>query len=114
MMVAAAKALGANSPALKDPQAPLLPLLTDVRDVAVEIAVAVGAEAQKAGVAPKTSPEELRAKVIATQWTPEPTTPRSAGGTLGAEPRSAEAAGWRTVSRRRGRARSARRRRRRR
>ena len=37
-MVAAGRALGTNSPALKDPDAPLLPLLTDVRDVAVEIA----------------------------------------------------------------------------
>jgi malate dehydrogenase (oxaloacetate-decarboxylating) len=71
MMVAAGKALGANSPALKDPNAPLLPILTDVRDVAVDIAVAVATEAQNAGVAPKTSPEELRAKVIATQWAPE-------------------------------------------
>ena len=63
-------ALGENSPALKDPQAPLLPLLTDVRDVAVEIAVAVGAEAQNAGVAPPLPLDELRAKVIATQWAP--------------------------------------------
>ena len=71
MMVAAGNALGANSPALKDPDAPLLPLLTDVRDVAVEIAVAVATEAQNAGVAPKTSEEKLRAKVLATQWAPE-------------------------------------------
>jgi malate dehydrogenase (oxaloacetate-decarboxylating) len=71
MMVAAGRALGANSPALKDPDAPLLPLLTDVRDVAIEIAIAVATEAQNAGVAPKTTPEELRAKVIAAQWSPE-------------------------------------------
>ena len=71
MMLAAARALGANSPALKDPDAPLLPLLTDVRDVAIEIAIAVATEAQNAGVAPKTTPEELRAKVIAAQWSPE-------------------------------------------
>ncbi len=71
MMVAAGRALGANSPALKDPDAPLLPLLTDVRDVAIEIAIAVATEAQNAGVAPKTTPEELRAKVVAAQWSPE-------------------------------------------
>ena len=70
MMLAAAQALGENSPARKDPQAPLLPLLIDVRDVAVEIAVAVGVEAQKAGVAPAIPLDELRAKVIATQWAP--------------------------------------------
>jgi malate dehydrogenase (oxaloacetate-decarboxylating) len=45
--------------------------LTDVRDVAVEVAIAVGKEAQRAGVAPKTSDDDLRAKVIATQWAPE-------------------------------------------
>jgi malate dehydrogenase (oxaloacetate-decarboxylating) len=71
MMVAAGKALGAASPALKDPNAPLLPALTDVRKVAVEIAIAVAKEAQRAGVAPQTSEEDLRAKVIATQWAPE-------------------------------------------
>jgi malate dehydrogenase (oxaloacetate-decarboxylating) len=71
MMVAAGRALGAASPALSDPNAPLLPALTDVRNVAVEVAVAVGMEAQRAGVAPQTSEEDLRAKVIATQWAPE-------------------------------------------
>jgi malate dehydrogenase (oxaloacetate-decarboxylating) len=70
MMVAAARALGASSPALEDPSASLLPALADVREVAVEIAVAVAAEAQRAGLAPKTSPEELRAKVVASQWLP--------------------------------------------
>ena len=70
MMVAAGRALGANSPALKDPSAPLLPKLTDVRDVAIEIAIAVATEAQRAGLAPETSAEELRARVVATQWTP--------------------------------------------
>ncbi len=70
MMVAAGRALGANSPALRDPDAPLLPLLTDVRGVAVDIAVAVGLEAQRAGLAPTTTPEELRARVLAAQWTP--------------------------------------------
>ena len=70
MMVAAARALGASSPALEDPSASLLPALADVREVAVEIAVAVAAEAQRAGLAPETSPEELRAKVVASQWLP--------------------------------------------
>jgi malate dehydrogenase (oxaloacetate-decarboxylating) len=70
MMLAAARALGANSPALKDPSASLLPPLTDVRRVAADIAVAVGIEAQKDGVAPKLSEDELRPRVQETQWTP--------------------------------------------
>ena len=70
MMLAAARTLGGNSPALKDPSASLLPPLTEIRRVAAEIAVAVGIEAQKDGVAPKISEEELRERVRKTQWTP--------------------------------------------
>jgi malate dehydrogenase (oxaloacetate-decarboxylating) len=70
MMLAAARTLGANSPALKDPTAPLLPRLTDMRRVAAEIAFAVGIEAQKNGVARKTSEDELRQRVLKAQWTP--------------------------------------------
>jgi malate dehydrogenase (oxaloacetate-decarboxylating) len=71
MLQSAARTLGENSPALKDASAPLLPALTDVRRVAVEIAVAVGLEAQRAGVASKTSGEELRGRVLECRWTPE-------------------------------------------
>ena len=70
MMLAAARALGANSPALKDSSASLLPRLTDIRRVAAEIAIAVGVEAQKEGLAPKTTEDELRQRVSAAQWTP--------------------------------------------
>ena len=70
MMLAAARTLGANSPALKDPSASLLPPLTDIRRVAAEIAVAVGLEAQKEGLAPNISETELKRRVAATQWTP--------------------------------------------
>ena len=70
MLLAAARALGANSPALKDPSASLLPALTEIRRVTADIAVAVGIEAQKDGVAPKVSEEELRRSVTETQWTP--------------------------------------------
>jgi hypothetical protein len=31
----------------------------------------VGVEAQKAGLAPPISPDELRDRIVATQWTPE-------------------------------------------
>ena len=70
MMRAAARTLAANSPALKDSSASLLPPLTELRRVAAEIAFAVGREAQKDGVAPKISEDELRRRVLNTQWTP--------------------------------------------
>jgi malate dehydrogenase (oxaloacetate-decarboxylating) len=70
MMLAAARALGANSPALKDPSASLLPPLPDIRRVAADIAVAVGIEAQRDGVAPNLSEDQLRRRVQETQWTP--------------------------------------------
>ncbi len=70
MILAAARALAENSPALHDASAPLLPALTDLRKVAVQIATTIGLEAQKAGVAPKMTEEKLREQVKATQWTP--------------------------------------------
>jgi malate dehydrogenase (oxaloacetate-decarboxylating) len=70
MMLAAARALAANSPALKDSSASLLPALSDIRRVAAQIAVAVGLEAQKDGIASKLAEGELRKRVTAAQWTP--------------------------------------------
>ena len=70
MMLAAARALAENSPALKDSSASLLPPLTDIRRVAAEIATAVGVEAQKEGVAQKFSEDGLRERVTEAQWTP--------------------------------------------
>jgi malate dehydrogenase (oxaloacetate-decarboxylating) len=70
MMLTAARVLAANSPAIKDSSASLLPPLTDIRRVAAEIAVAVGLAAEADGVAPKVTEEELRRRVAAAQWTP--------------------------------------------
>jgi malate dehydrogenase (oxaloacetate-decarboxylating) len=70
MMLAAARALGASSPALKDSSSSLLPPLAEIRRVAAEIAFAVGIEAQKDGVAPNLGEDELRRRVMETQWTP--------------------------------------------
>jgi malate dehydrogenase (oxaloacetate-decarboxylating) len=70
MMLAAARTLAGNSPALKDASASLLPPLTDLRRVAAEIAVAVGIAAQKDGVAAQVTDDGLRERVMATQWTP--------------------------------------------
>jgi len=70
MLLAAARTLAGHSPALKDPSASLLPPLTDLRKVAVEIAYAIGREAQKDGVALEISEDELRRRVVDTQWAP--------------------------------------------
>ena len=70
MMLAAAGTLAANSPALRGPSASLLPPLTDLKRVAAEIAVAVGIAAQKDGLAAEIAEDELRTRVMATQWTP--------------------------------------------
>jgi malate dehydrogenase (oxaloacetate-decarboxylating) len=70
MMLAAARALGELSPALQDPSAPLLPPLNQVREVTAIIAHAVGLQAQKEGLAPPTSADELRNRVLLRQWSP--------------------------------------------
>jgi malate dehydrogenase (oxaloacetate-decarboxylating) len=70
MILAAARALGEKSPALRDPSASLLPALQQLRDVAAHIATAVGRQAQRDGVAPKISDADLLEGVAATQWTP--------------------------------------------
>jgi hypothetical protein len=71
MMMAAGRALGENSPVLSDSEASLLPSLKDLPAIARKIALEVGIEAQHAGVAQPTSPDELHDRIAATQWTPE-------------------------------------------
>ncbi|MEJ2870153.1 NAD-dependent malic enzyme [Actinomycetospora sp. OC33-EN08] len=70
MMRAAARALGAASPALRDARAPLLPAWADVRAAADAIALAVARQAVDDGVAPEASDDELRDAIAATRWTP--------------------------------------------
>ena len=71
MMRVAAATLGDASPALIDPNQPLLPAWTDVPDVAVRIAHAVGLQAVADGVAEKRSAEELADRITQVRWTPE-------------------------------------------
>jgi len=71
MMQAAARALAEHSPALQNPEEPLLPPLHDLRRVAVEIAMAVGLEAQRIGIAPLTTSETLRENMNAMHWKPQ-------------------------------------------
>jgi malate dehydrogenase (oxaloacetate-decarboxylating) len=70
MTQAAAHALADHSPALNDPEGRLLPPLQDLRRVAVEVAMAVGLEAQREGLAPLTTSESLRETIEAMHWSP--------------------------------------------
>jgi malate dehydrogenase (oxaloacetate-decarboxylating) len=70
MFVAAARALSEMSPALNDRMASLFPDLKDIRKVSRHIAIAVGVEAQKSGLAVATSREELEKRVDEKMWTP--------------------------------------------
>jgi malate dehydrogenase (oxaloacetate-decarboxylating) len=70
MFLAAARALAGYSPDLSDPTAPVLPPLTGLRGAAVEIARAVGEQAQREGLCVKSSPESLRNAIVAAQWAP--------------------------------------------
>jgi malate dehydrogenase (oxaloacetate-decarboxylating) len=72
MMIAAALTLAEHSPALKDPSAPLLPPLRDIRSLALEIAFAVALEAARSGGAsPADSSSTLGSEILANQWAPE-------------------------------------------
>lgn len=70
MFVVAARALSELSPARHDPAASLYPALEQVRQTSRHVALAVGAEAQRAGLATATSPDELARRVDAAMWTP--------------------------------------------
>jgi malate dehydrogenase (oxaloacetate-decarboxylating) len=70
MFVAAARALSELSPARRDPSQALLPPLSEVRDVAKRVAVAVALQAQRDGLAEAMSQDELLRRIDATMWTP--------------------------------------------
>jgi malate dehydrogenase (oxaloacetate-decarboxylating) len=71
MMVAAAEALGNFSLDDVNADTQLLPPIENMRDVAIQIAVMVGLQAQKDGVAQVTSEQELRERVQQRFWTPQ-------------------------------------------
>lgn len=70
MLLAAARALAARSPAREDPHAALLPSLHDLRAVAEEIAFAVAREGQRLALAPSMSENELRVRIREARWNP--------------------------------------------
>ncbi|WP_326569311.1 NAD-dependent malic enzyme [Amycolatopsis rhabdoformis] len=69
MMRVAAKTLGEASPALTDPDEPLLPAWDDVPEVATRIAIAVAEQAVKDGVAPEN--DHLAEMIRRARWTPD-------------------------------------------
>jgi malate dehydrogenase (oxaloacetate-decarboxylating) len=71
MMRVAAATLGDASPALSDPDQPLLPAWPDVPGIAIGIAQAVAAQAVADGVAPKRSNDELAQRIAVVHWNPE-------------------------------------------
>lgn len=71
MMRVAATTLGDTSPALSDPDQPLLPSFADLPELTTRIAAAVAIQAVRDGVAPEASDDELAAAVRRTRWEPE-------------------------------------------
>jgi len=70
MFVVAARVLSECSPAMNDPDAPLYPPLECVREISRKVALAVGVEAQRVGVARPTCFEELEHHVTSKMWNP--------------------------------------------
>lgn len=70
MFVVAARTLSDFSPLLNDPDAPLYPPLESVRKISCQVALAVGIEAQRAGLAETTSLHELKRNVTDNMWKP--------------------------------------------
>ena len=72
MFVAAARALSELSPARRDPTQPLLPPLSEVREVAKRVGVAVALQAQRDGLADaRLSHDDLLHRIEASMWTPD-------------------------------------------
>jgi malate dehydrogenase (oxaloacetate-decarboxylating) len=71
MMVSAAEALGNLSEDGVNSDTELLPPIENMRDVASQIAIAVGLQAQRDGVAPVMSEQELRERVQKRFWIPQ-------------------------------------------
>jgi malate dehydrogenase (oxaloacetate-decarboxylating) len=70
MFIAAARALGDLSPALTDPSGSIFPPIEKIREVSFQVAMAVGLEAQRAGLATESSSEELERLIRANMWEP--------------------------------------------
>jgi malate dehydrogenase (oxaloacetate-decarboxylating) len=70
MFLEAARVIAAMSPAKHDPQANLLPPLTEIRELSFHVAVAVAKRAQSDGLADPMSDAELTRAVREKMWEP--------------------------------------------
>jgi malate dehydrogenase (oxaloacetate-decarboxylating) len=71
MFLAAARTLSDLAPVRRDPSLALLPPLSEVREVAKRVAVAVAVQAQRDGLADPLSHDELLGQIGTTMWTPD-------------------------------------------
>ncbi len=71
MFMAAAKALAACSPAIKNPTDNLLPAMEDIRNVSFQIALAVAKEAQAAGLSNISKEHSLEELIQQKIWQPQ-------------------------------------------
>lgn len=71
MLRVAASTLGDASPALTDPNLPLLPSWADVPQIAAQIAFAVARQAVADEVAPARTDDELSARIQEVRWLPD-------------------------------------------
>ncbi len=71
MLMAAAKALAATSPAAEHPDANLLPPLATIRNVSLQVAIAVATVAIKSGLADFIPSGDLAQHIANTMWVPE-------------------------------------------
>jgi malate dehydrogenase (oxaloacetate-decarboxylating) len=83
LFLAAARVLSDCVPAQAGPEAPLLPPLEELPAVSRRIALAVGAEAQRLGLAPPAAPADWERALEARRWEPRylPLRRATAGGT---------------------------------
>ena len=71
MMLAGARALANGSSFMDGANGPLKPQISRLREVVVDVAMAIAFGAQNEGLAPHFSQDELRREVQEAQWTPE-------------------------------------------
>ena len=71
MLDVAVETLALSSPALNNPEAPLLPTLDSIQRVTCDIALAVAIQAQKEGLAPECEITEIEQSIRAKRWSPE-------------------------------------------
>lgn len=79
MFMAAAKALAEMSPARANPEANLLPRVTELREVAIAVAIAVGKQAHAEGITSGVDADGIEDAVRAKMWMPRYLPYRRAG-----------------------------------